>query len=126
VLSQLDSLHKPMILVQNKIDLLEGVPEETVPKRSLPQSERYLPSVAVSAATGQGLEKLKGAIRTEILRRREECTLMIPVTSGSLLGQVYARAQVLSQTIDGDQLCLRIQVDSRDLGTLTKAGAVVI
>ena len=74
-------------------------------------------SVAVSAATGEGVTGLQGVIAECLAGGRVLKRLRLPPTSYRLRAQVYSLARVESERIDEDGHCvLDITRARRDLG----------
>ena len=96
VLSELEVLDRPRILVFNKIDLMEN------PEDILPFSLKYPDSVAVSAVTGQGMEELKTAIERVILSTRKEREFIIPFDKFGFLDIIHREGTVIERT-DGPE-----------------------
>ena len=52
--------------------------------------------VRVSAATGEGLDKLLSCIETTLNRGLHRCKLLLPYAQGGRIEQLHEKAQVLS------------------------------
>lgn len=102
---------KPMVVVVNKSDLMEegdvqGVVEEI-------ERECGLNVVAVSAATGRGLEEV-GVVVDEVLREiLLSVEVMIPYTRGDLTGAVYEQGSVEAEDFveKGTHIVARVPAD---------------
>lgn len=91
VLSEVEALDVPEILVLNKADAAEPFAIER-----LRQREPHM--VVVSARTGEGIEKLRAAIAAAIPRPSVECRVMIPYERGELVSRLHdADAKILEQ-----------------------------
>jgi len=86
VLDQLGAGHSPRVLVSNKQDLVN--------RSGTSISGELRDAVRVSAASGQGLEDLRGAISDALKQLWEEVDVMIPYTEGQLLSRVRERGAV--------------------------------
>ncbi|MBP5662203.1 MAG: GTPase HflX [Clostridia bacterium] len=85
VLSEIGAGEIPTLLVLNKCDALTG---------DLPT----LPgSVAISAATGEGLDALKRAVAALLKETRAQRAVTVPYTRGDVLAYIFAHARVLEQ-----------------------------
>jgi GTPase len=94
LLDELEVGDRPVLLVLNKVDRLE-TPQ--VAERLL--SERR--GVAVSAVTGEGIDRLRTAIAAT-LRPAETVRLRIPHADGGALALCYKRGRVIER-VDGDE-----------------------
>ena len=65
----------------------------------------------VSAATGEGLEKLQAAMEAELSRVEMVMDVSIPVEDGRGLAWFYANTTVLARTEDEGSIMLRVSVD---------------
>ena len=83
VLSQLGAADKPVIEVLNKCDKLPGMPDITGKD-----------AVAISAATGLGLDALKAVISEKIASLRHRVELLIPYAKGNVLSLIHQKGQV--------------------------------
>lgn len=83
VLAELGAGNKPVIEVWNKCDRLEAMPELTGKD-----------TVAISAATGEGLDRLRAAISRGIASLRQRAELMIPYAKGSVLNLIHQKGQI--------------------------------
>jgi GTPase len=96
----------PRTEVWNKIDLLEG---DALAQR-LGEAERKKHVVAVSALSGEGVDRLRVAIAEEL--RSEVLThhIELDASDGSRVAWLHARGEVLEQTSDGDVLQLSVKL----------------
>ena len=92
----------PELLVFNKIDLAD-------PARLLVD---HPGSVAVSAATGEGIDKMLVTIGDRLRSMATMVELLIPFERGDLLAQVHREAQVLSENATDNGMLLRARVDA--------------
>jgi len=103
VLGELHLRDLPRIDVLNKVDLLD---DRAVIDAILP---RFDEAVAVSAATGEGLDRLRGRL-VEVLGRRPRALFRIPQEDGDVIAEVYRGGRVLRRWYDGGQVLLRAEV----------------
>lgn len=90
-LAEIDVPPVPRILVWNKVDLLEGeLPPEPVNPR------KYADIVAVSAATGLGLDKLISAIERTLSASMYRLKLRLPYDRGDLVSLLHDHGSVQS------------------------------
>ena len=89
--------------VLNKADLLGGV-------GSVIQGE----GVAVSALTGEGLERLRAGIDARLAARMEVLEMELPVSDGARIAWLYRNGEVLARA-DGEELVkLRVRITAAD------------
>ncbi|MCL1976177.1 MAG: GTPase HflX [Firmicutes bacterium] len=82
LLAHLGVNNKPIIKVYNKCDI-SG------------EFYRERDSVAVSALTGVGMDKLQHAITEELSLMRSELSVLLPLSSGALVSYIYANGNVI-------------------------------
>lgn len=108
VLDQIGASGKPTVIVLNKADLLsEDKREETVLEL---QERTGFECVAVSAATGDGLEEV-GVVVDEVLREiLISVEAVIPYSRGDLTAAVYTQGSVDAEdfTEDGTHIVARV------------------
>jgi GTP-binding protein HflX len=105
-LAELDLPILPRILVLNKIDLLSS------DDRSLENpvgSEDYEAVVPVSAATGQGLDRLLDTIEVALSSNKERFKILIPYEHGDITAFVYENCTVLDEEHTGSGVILEVQ-----------------
>ena len=82
VLAETGASERPRLLALNKIDLLDG-------ERRRELSFRHPNGVQVSAATGEGLEELRGAIEWRFESTLEAMDLLLPYSDGGRLSELH-------------------------------------
>jgi len=82
--------------------------------------DRRRPGLWVSAATGEGIDRLIEEIETRRAPDELEMALRIPYASSREIARVRARARVLSEKDEGDALVLRVSGPRRQLDALTE------
>ena len=92
---------KPLITVLNKCDLARQIPLCINDK-----------TVTISAATGEGLDRLLTSIEKYIPQKYAHVTLKIPYEKSNLLGQIRTHGKVYSETYeeDGTQLDVNLEI----------------
>jgi GTP-binding protein HflX len=120
VLSTIHAEAVPVVMVFNKIDRAYS---RTI---LLAFRRRSKWAVSVSALTGEGLDLLREAIRTQALRSHLQVTLKFPVADGQLNSFVRARVAVTAERYDDDTAVLTIDADERTLRELATQPALVI
>ena len=112
VLGQLECSSKEMITVFNKIDAVEN---PGLVERCLIQ---YPQSVAISAATGVGMDQLFQEIVSRLRARRREVNFRIPQEEASLISEIYKGGQVLETTYRGNYIHIKSIVSEKVAGRL--------
>jgi GTP-binding protein HflX len=98
----------PILEVWNKIDLLSPVTREEAASAAR-FVERH--PVLVSAATGEGIDALLGAIDVRLGRGDEVIDLVIPAHEGRLVNWLYEEAQVLDrQALETGEVRMRLRI----------------
>ena len=103
VLAGIGAAERPQLLALNKVDMLEVERRRELSFR-LPRASQ------VSAATGEGLEELRGAIEAEFLRTLRPMDLLVPYSEGGRLGELHDLAGALERedTPDGARVQARV------------------
>jgi GTPase len=89
--------------VLNKADLLGGVD-------GVLQGE----GIAISALTGEGLDRLRAVIDARLAGRMDVVELDIPVTDGARLAWVYRHGEVLQRLDDETHVKLKVRLSAAD------------
>ena len=95
VLDELGALHKPTLMVFNKIDRFQMNGEFARYR------ERFPNAVAVSAQTGEGIDTLLGEISAALRPIREFVELKIPHDRPEVMARLHAVAQVVERNYKG-------------------------
>ncbi|MEA2371727.1 MAG: GTPase [Solirubrobacteraceae bacterium] len=88
VLSDIDALGVPEVLVFNKVDA--AGPETLLRLRALAPDAMF-----VSARTGQGIDELRSLIESRLPRPNIEITALLPYTRGDLVARLHDEADQL-------------------------------
>ena len=96
----------PRMEVWNKIDLLEG---DALAQR-LAEAERKEHVVAVSALSGEGVDRLRDAIAEELHSGAQTHQIRLDASDGTRAAWLHARGDVLDQQADGDVLQLAVKL----------------
>ena len=95
-----------LLEVWNKADLLDGCA-----LRRVRNEARRAGAVLVSAAAGEGLDKLRSAIETRLNLRRETMEIAVKPEEGSLSNWIYENCEVVGRKEVGEGVtALRIRV----------------
>ena len=111
VLAEIDADEIPELVVFNKSDLGPGAAR---------LAERTEGAVAVSAATGEGVEGLLGAIGDRMRRVASEVELVVPWDRGDVLAGVHREGQVLESTATEDGMRVRVRMEPGSVGALRR------
>jgi GTP-binding protein HflX len=100
----------PRIEVWNKIDALAAAEREAL----LNEVGRRQDVAAISALTGEGVDRLRDAISERLRAGSEIHRLTLPAGEGERLAWLHSRGEVLESQIDGDmmQLAVRLSPDN--------------
>ena len=122
VLEDLGLHDRPVLLVFNKIDLLDESDLVAMQERVLADNPM---AVFVSATAPSGLGPLRRSLQAALRLRRPVAEISMSSSDGKLLAEIHREGEVLEQRTVGDRLVLRARVDERLAGRLRRAGAVV-
>ncbi len=107
VLNELGCKDKPALLVLNKADRVADPSFVQVLQAHHPRS------VAVSAATGQGLDDLQDAVVEMLAADFTEATVETDAGNGKVLSYLAAHAEIHRQEYDGDTVRIRCSLPRR-------------
>ena len=86
----------PVVLVLNKVDLLDPLARRRL-------DNRFPDALAVSAATGEGLDALRERIAVRFADRFEDVRLLVPYEEGRALAALYALGAPIDERRDTDE-----------------------
>jgi GTP-binding protein HflX len=100
----------PRIEVWNKIDAIEPTDREAL----LNEANRREDVVAISALTGEGLDRLRDVISGRLREGSEIHRLSLPLNEGERLAWLHSRGEVLESEVDGEtmQVSVRLSPDN--------------
>jgi GTPase len=104
----------PFIEVMNKIDLADPVTRSSLENQALRNSH----SVALSAVTGEGCERLLAVIDRRLDSETRPVRLDIPLTDGKTLAWVYRHGKVLGRRDDDEAAHLSVRLSEADVARL--------
>jgi GTP-binding protein HflX len=102
VLADLGSSDIPVVLVMNKVDLLEPAQKSLI-------ARRYRDALAVSALTGEGIPSLLDAIASR-LTALFSVTLSIPAVRGDILSALYRDGAVTERQVVDEHIVLAVDL----------------
>jgi len=109
LLTQLELTGRPSIVALNKVDRLDAdVALEALVDR--------FDGVAISARTGEGVDRLLDRVAQTLGPRVERVTLRIPYQDGTALAHCYGRGRVLARSDEADGIRLEVELAPRLLG----------
>ena len=102
VLAEIGAGGKPTIMVFNKMDQLNGRADGTGTAGVLNRlQEKHPQAVAISAATGEGIETLLAEIGTQLRPKREFLELRVPHEQAAVIARLHAVGQIISRSYRG-------------------------
>lgn len=106
VLDEIGATGSPRVLVLNKVDLLPADERARM-------ASRYPDAVLLSAANGEGTERLLERLAAEASRGSTTMTVLVPYTRGELVQLAHERTHLVSErhTPEGTQLVMRVPSD---------------
>ena len=107
VLSDLGAETKNMVLVFNKIDLVED------PSRLEPLRHQFPEAHFVSVQTGQGLPELIEHLAEMVAQGSQICRLILPASEGHHLARLHRAAKVLETRYEGDAVHVTASLPAR-------------
>ena len=122
VLRDLELGEQPVLLVFNKLDLLEEQDQLSLQERVASDGKE---AVFVSAVQQHGVDPLKRALQAHMRVRRPLAEIHLSPSDGKLLSEIHEYGEVLDQRTIGEQLVLRARVGEKLAGRLRRAGAIV-
>ncbi len=109
----------PTLLVLNKADLLG---DEALPLLE----QRYPDAIRISAATGEGAERLFDAITTQINRGTTLARVTVPAADGRTIAFIEEAGKVIDRDVDGEHVIFTVRLSRKDLGRLERSAEVTI
>jgi len=100
----------PRLELWNKIDALDAATREAL----LNEAARRDDVIAISALTGEGMDRLREVISAKLTAGSEIHRLSLPASEGERLAWLHSRGEVIDQQMDGDvmQLAVRLSPDN--------------
>jgi GTPase len=111
-----------VVEVLNKIDLLS--PEERA--RIDTRTDRQPKTAAVSAVTGEGIDRLMAVLDTQRTAGRQVVDIDVDLADGATLSWVYANGEVLSREDDEDQAHLQVAIEPAYLARIAGRSRAVV
>jgi GTP-binding protein HflX len=112
---------RDVLEVWNKADLLP--PDE---RREREAAAAAQGAVMISAATGEGIDALLGAIEARLARHSEVREITVPSADGALLAWLYRNTEVLERRDEGESVFLTLRIPAaQKADTLHRLGEAV-
>jgi GTP-binding protein HflX len=109
VLREIGAGELPTLLVLNKLDSLDALGRRRL-------SARFADGIAISALTGDGLDRLREAIAEHFAERYEKVRLLVPYEDGAKLGELYELGAPIEERRDeAEGVYVRARLARRDL-----------
>lgn len=112
VLAEIDAAEVPELLVFNKADLVPDVAKELVADHE--------GSVAVSAATGEGIDDFLGTLADRLRAIAVPVELLIPYERGDVLAAVHREGEVVSSSHEDGGVRVRARLADASAGRLSE------
>ncbi len=119
VLEELGIEEKTALLVLNKVDACSQ------PSQICAVTNRYPNAVAVSAHTGEGLDRLELAVSDALSRTFQEVDIETSVSNGKLMAFVAAHCDVLSKQYDDDRVTIHCRLPQKHLGRIQESDTTI-
>jgi GTP-binding protein HflX len=129
VLDEIGATDQPRVVVLNKIDRLAQAGAGTRRDPALAEARlaewraREPGAIAVSALTGEGLDRLAAFARTQMLGDLREVSVALPMSDGRGIDFLEKRTEVSDRAWEGDRAVLRVRVARRHLLALLSRGS---
>ncbi len=110
VIEELGAADKPIALVYNKCDLIQG-------RAPIPETNN---TVMVSGETGEGIDNLLFLIEEMILKFKRKYNILLPYSEQSLLNFIYNNYSVEKTEYEEQGISVTATLDERGLGMVRK------
>jgi len=104
-----------VVEVLNKIDLLSSEDRARIDTRT----DRQPKTAAVSAVTGEGIDRLMAVLDIQRTAGRQVVDIDVDLADGATLSWVYAKGEVLSREDDEDQAHLQVAIEPAHLARIS-------
>ncbi|HQZ34428.1 MAG TPA: GTPase HflX [Ilumatobacteraceae bacterium] len=112
VLGEIDALKVPELLVFNKVDVAPEVAGEL--------QARHQGSVALSAQTGEGVERFLEVLGDRLRSITAVVELLVPYERGDVLAAIHREGEVVSTLHDTDGVRVRARLADASVGRLSE------
>ena len=118
VLSELEIQEKDTLLVLNKADLADETELATL-------ESRYPGAVRVSAATGDGVDRLAQAVSDALSQGFIEADIQTSVGNGRLLAYLAKHGEILSRTFTDESVTVHCRLPKKYFGRIPEGEAII-
>ena len=112
VLGEIDALAVPELLVFNKVDV--------APEVAADLQARHQGSVALSAETGEGIERFLEVLGNRLRSITAVVELLVPYERGDVLASIHREGEVVSTFHDTDGVRVRARLADASVGRLSE------
>ncbi len=106
-LEEIDADHIPVLTALNKIDQLND------PDAALQKMEDFPNAVAISALTGEGIERLLQAVQEQLFESFTPIDVHLPYAEGGLISLFHSQGEVERVEHDSDGVLIRGRIPGR-------------
>ena len=118
VLEEMELNDRPQVLVFNKVDRLLHDEEAGWRERASGMLNR--PAVFVTSMEAGGTDPLRELLRERVRARHHEVDILVPLTNGGLLAEIYRDGEVLGREDESRGVTLRARIPQALLGRLRR------
>ena len=104
-----DAVENSLIEVLNKIDLLTAADRETLSNQ---ETRSNIPTVLVSAVTGEGCDNLIAVLDARITENFQTVEVSLPHSDGASLAWLYDHGEVVERLDDEKAIHLKVRIDA--------------
>ena len=104
VLTEIGAAEKPVLMVFNKIDQMNG--HDALPRLR----EKFPNAVSISAKTGEGIAPLLAELGTQLRPVREFLDLRVPQEKAAVIARIHAVGQIVSSRYSGKSARFRVRI----------------
>jgi GTP-binding protein HflX len=124
VLDEVGANTQPRFLLLNKIDRISALPrEERESLRTLAEwQEREPGAIAISAATGEGLDDLRARVLSLVTGGMRRRSIRVPIASARLIDAIEKRCTVLERHYGESDVELVAEIGDRQIEALLPMG----
>jgi GTP-binding protein HflX len=112
---------RPFIEAHNKIDLLSDDEYSVI----MGAAARSPNQVAMSAVTGEGIDRLLAMVDHELGQRRRALDVAVPLEDGETIAWLYRRGEVLERKDSETEAHFSVLLDAADTARLEKRGLLL-
>ena len=115
-----ETVEDTLIEVLNKIDLLAAADKETLSNQA---ARSNIPTVLVSAVTGEGCDSLVAVIDGRITENFQTFEVSLPHSDGASLAWLYDHGDVMERRDDEKAIHLKVRIDAANWARFERRGS---